>query len=313
MPITRKKACRQCRQAKARCSLALPRCSRCGEQNLRCEYHKGLSAHVQLRTSSSSANTPAPTVSNCGYLSSAQHSMQTPGPCRSGWGPDLSAHTGSDLLLQFDPGLLLPPSSDMLGDLTGRVQPGTVHPPGEGLLGTPQSSGENDNSGLTPWPPRRNVTTQSILTTRILLGQLALYPKMLIEGKTLPPFIHGQCSLSDSLADSCSQDDNHQCLPETLAICASLVRMFFHRTPGNRAFVWEAIYREHARLRRQIKDQHVEASLGTAQAVCIYLLLQALDREIIAQNDIESVARDLANLASRFYNHEDYAVEQRGL
>ncbi|KAI8721568.1 hypothetical protein NCS52_00298600 [Fusarium sp. LHS14.1] len=182
----------------------------------------------------------------------------------------------------------------MLGDLVGHVQPSTVHPPGEGLLGTPQSSGENDNSALTSWPPRRNVTTQSILTTSILLGQLAVYPRMLIEGKTLPPFIHSQCSLSDSLADACSQAENHQCLPETLAICASLVRMFFHRTPGSSAFVWEAIYREHARLRRQINDQQAEASLETAQAICIYVLLQALDRETIAQNDIESMIRDLA-------------------
>ncbi|KKP01522.1 hypothetical protein THAR02_06382 [Trichoderma harzianum] len=38
MPISRKKTCVQCRKAKARCSLTLPRCTRCIDKSLACDY-----------------------------------------------------------------------------------------------------------------------------------------------------------------------------------------------------------------------------------------------------------------------------------
>lgn len=38
MPIARKKSCAQCRQAKARCNLGRPICSRCTERALQCNY-----------------------------------------------------------------------------------------------------------------------------------------------------------------------------------------------------------------------------------------------------------------------------------
>lgn len=38
MPISRKKTCVQCRKAKARCSMTLPRCTRCLNKGLSCEY-----------------------------------------------------------------------------------------------------------------------------------------------------------------------------------------------------------------------------------------------------------------------------------
>lgn len=38
MPISRKKTCIQCRKAKTRCSLTLPRCTRCIDRGLSCEY-----------------------------------------------------------------------------------------------------------------------------------------------------------------------------------------------------------------------------------------------------------------------------------
>lgn len=38
MPISRKKTCVQCRKAKARCSMTLPRCTRCIDKGLSCEY-----------------------------------------------------------------------------------------------------------------------------------------------------------------------------------------------------------------------------------------------------------------------------------
>ncbi|TFB01577.1 hypothetical protein CCMA1212_006392 [Trichoderma ghanense] len=38
MPLSRKKSCVQCRRAKTRCTLTLPRCSRCTSKSLPCEY-----------------------------------------------------------------------------------------------------------------------------------------------------------------------------------------------------------------------------------------------------------------------------------
>ncbi|KAL5085238.1 hypothetical protein Trisim1_010801 [Trichoderma cf. simile WF8] len=55
MPISRKKTCVQCRKAKARCSLTLPRCTRCIDKSLACDYAR-MAPYSGLPPTSSAAN-----------------------------------------------------------------------------------------------------------------------------------------------------------------------------------------------------------------------------------------------------------------
>lgn len=87
----------------------------------------------------------------------------------------------------------------------------------------------------------------------ILLGQVTSYPKMLIEGDALPPFIHAPCRIEDGMALECGERGSHQCLPRELAICAGLVDMYYSRTKANADFVWTSIYQERARLQQEVR------------------------------------------------------------
>jgi hypothetical protein len=98
---------------------------------------------------------------------------------------------------------------------------------------------------------RRHVFRTCTMSS-ILLGQVTSYPKMMIEGDQLPPFIHAPCRIDNELASECGERGSHQCLPRELAICASLVKMFYERTKANADFVWTSIYEERARLQREV-------------------------------------------------------------
>ncbi|KAK1240229.1 hypothetical protein MKX08_007671 [Trichoderma sp. CBMAI-0020] len=108
------------------------------------------------------------------------------------------------------------------------------------------------------------------MLTNIILGQITGYPKMLVLGDRLPPFIHAPCYTDERLAPDCGEMGKHQCLPKSLAICASLVDMFYSRTDANADFVWQTIYSEGKRLQEE--------------AVIIYILLQAQDSETAERN-----------------------------
>lgn len=104
--------------------------------------------------------------------------------------------------------------------------------------------------------PRLKKTVATCFSAKVLLGQLFSYPKMMATGTKLPPFIFPPCAL-DGLgpsADCHAIDGRHQCLPEALAICSSLVHSFETRTPGNASFVWKNIYTEVMRLNQEVSS-----------------------------------------------------------
>ncbi|KAK1540624.1 hypothetical protein CPAR01_06613 [Colletotrichum paranaense] len=90
-----------------------------------------------------------------------------------------------------------------------------------------------------PLVPRITKTVATCFTARVLLGQILSYPRMMIKGGRMPPFIFTPCAIdgSESIAGCCGKE-LHQCLPEPLAICCNLVQSFYQRTPGSAAFVW---------------------------------------------------------------------------
>ncbi|KAL6819528.1 P-loop containing nucleoside triphosphate hydrolase protein [Trichoderma sp. SZMC 28015] len=122
------------------------------------------------------------------------------------------------------------------------------------------------------------------MLTNMVLGQITGYPKMLVLGDRLPPFIHAPCYMDERLAPECGEMGKHQCLPKRLAICASLVDMFYSRTDANADFVWQTISSEGQRLHEEYKSLDSYGQLAALQAVIIYILLQAQDPETAERN-----------------------------
>ncbi|KAI0869237.1 hypothetical protein GGS24DRAFT_512362 [Hypoxylon argillaceum] len=149
---------------------------------------------------------------------------------------------------------------------------------------------------------RRGATTEQSLITIILVGQVNNYPRMLMRGSRLPPFIYPQCVLNNTLSHQCTAlNGTHQCLPEPLANCAALVQMFYNRNPSNSQLVWKTIYDEQKRLEEQSHAYDVPLLLAAIQAMAIYILIQAQDAETIAKNDVTSLAVTLSDMATRLH------------
>lgn len=100
--------------------------------------------------------------------------------------------------------------------------------------------------------PRLSKTAEAFFTAKVLLSQIIAWQQMLLSGKHLPPFIHPPCATELSLYDCPPEATTHQCLPETLAICVSLLQMFYTKTPGSCAFVWEQIYGHQKSLHKEV-------------------------------------------------------------
>lgn len=88
--------------------------------------------------------------------------------------------------------------------------------------------------------------------TSIVLGQIASYPHMMIDGDQLPPFIMPACHIDEELAYDCAESGKHRCLSRPLAVCSSLVQMYTERTTANASFSWGLIYAEVKRLRQEV-------------------------------------------------------------
>ncbi|CAJ2514136.1 Uu.00g022550.m01.CDS01 [Anthostomella pinea] len=382
MPISRKKACHQCRAAKARCSLDAI-CLRCLERGIECNY---AGAATRVSPYSRPAGDPSQRV---GRTASAVISEVLP----SVYGPELdvdflgtptepqhvsvAAHAPS---LDTDMGAEV--TAFRLSDLTNESTPdksdaqwvnsnGWFQPPATELsiqrrnsLQVEQSPARPENSprmdynwtswisafvddarenhmtlqrpdvesrgglaspnGGAPYTFRKRTTvvygrpyesllsqrkpesTETFLTTRILLGQFASYPKMLIQGTKLPPFIYPRCVLDDRLPHACVAGGTHQCLPEPLANCASLVHLFHGRQQGNRQFVWNAIYAEIRRLNGEFQSYDQETVMASIQAMVIYMLLQSQDAESMENNDIASLIESVSEFSMKLHFATNY-------
>ncbi|KAI1171399.1 hypothetical protein F4777DRAFT_55927 [Nemania sp. FL0916] len=157
--------------------------------------------------------------------------------------------------------------------------------------------------------PRRQTTLERALMVKILMGQVVNFPRRLIEGRRLPPFIHPQCVLEDRLPRECTAKNGaHCCLPEPLAICASLTQLFFNRSGGSSEYVWKLIYTELKRLHTERAEYDGRTLLASVQAMSIYMLLQAGDSESIAKNDIGLMTVLLAEVSKMLHNHPEMKV-----
>ncbi|KAI8945415.1 hypothetical protein F4801DRAFT_127059 [Xylaria longipes] len=385
MPISRKKACEQCRVAKARCSLESV-CSRCLNRGLTCEYNGGPSRlgpynrpHLLEPEQRLSLGSPAvaseplsslfrPPHLGFPYLESENFLREDPALDNiqlAGWGPyqinepqgiSLDRATWNrreaavpptlavDSLLQEprgSPTVNGPPASVLPWDFIGTSQLAGSQPIGHSAA-IPENSAESvataksltqpdcpsspvDESGTSSnmgddmiivikerrcelsETQRQAVTTERRLMARILSSQVENYPRMLIQGSRLPPFIYPQCVLNNRLCHQCiAVTGTHQCLPEPLANCAALVRMFYSRSSKNAHFVWKTIYDEQKRLYEQSHNFDVPTLLAAVQAVVIYVLMQAQDTESMAKNEVASLAATLSEMATSLHFQTKY-------
>lgn len=243
MPVRRAKACANCRRAKSGCSLSNP-CSRCAKRHLECLYtstlprseHRWTGFRPIRPASASSVNgippsslestlsTPAMTEAAFASFNvlPGEIDMTAAGP--STQTPDLSNY--SEFMQFFN----LPDAFDM--PLANNNAAELTMP--ESLNFTPSTK------VLCPQLSQRaRSIQQGSLTGKMLLGRLTDYTRMMADSKTLPPFIHPPCSLDSN--DECPPDSPHQCLPEALAICANLTKMFYSHMHASRNFVWKQI------------------------------------------------------------------------
>ena len=93
---------------------------------------------------------------------------------------------------------------------------------------------------------------ENMALAHIVVGKLKHYPRMLVTGQVLPPFISPACHSNPNKGVECERRWRHSCHGKELAICVSLVELFYSRTSVNAAFVWDTIYREVERLLQDV-------------------------------------------------------------
>ncbi|KAI0451562.1 hypothetical protein F5B21DRAFT_516601 [Xylaria acuta] len=389
MPISRKKACEQCRLAKARCSLESV-CSRCLNRGSTCEYNRG-SSRVGPYTRPLLLESECPlSLASPAVTAEPLSSLFSP----SDLGLPYSDFGGGELLREgtaldniqlanwdsyqineprgisldraalhsseaearpaptvdsplhearSSPTLNGLPISMLPWDFTGTSQfPDTQHnghsasrteksaefvastegPTKPNYLSSPVGESEvtADMGGGTvivikgkPYERfqalRRGASTQQSLMAKMLIGQVENYPRMLIQGSRLPPFIFPQCVLNNRLCHQCiSENGSHQCLPEPLANCAALARMYYGHGANNPQFVWKTIYNEQKRLYEQFRTFDVPTLLAAVQAVIMYILAQAQDTESMAQGDAASMAVTLSEMTKTLHFRSKYQI-----
>lgn len=77
---------------------------------------------------------------------------------------------------------------------------------------------------------------QGALTAKIVFSKLGEYPRMLADGRHLPPFIFPPCWLHKDRR--CTPHTPHVCLPGILNTCSHLVRAFYAQPLQGREGVW---------------------------------------------------------------------------
>ncbi|KAK1507833.1 uncharacterized protein CCOS01_16139 [Colletotrichum costaricense] len=148
--------------------------------------------------------------------------------------------------------------------------------------------------------PRKHKTAEALLTSKMMLGSMRKYPAMLISDLNLPPFISSPCFGDEIL---CRQSGIHQCLPQPLAVCASIVRMFPSDSLRDRSFAWKTIYMEQQRLfhetliKMKLKHESYdrETLIAAVQAVTLYTILHVEDVASVPEHYLRSITITLGS------------------
>lgn len=283
----RSKSCLNCRIARAKCSLSDP-CFRCTKRNLECQYPSLLSngggirrpriikpalnsrtgngqarsagfeaSHLEAHSSMlvMASNTPAPD-----WLDAADASAsQLFGP----WQTDQTSSSASLSHCSAGTGLMEPSMEGPLSplwfeglDLTAASRISEeISLEAFTQLAMPHQSSSSEIEALElQLSQRTRSIQQGSLTAKMVFSRLSDYTRMLADGKELPPFIYPPCYASQS--NQCLPGLPHQCLPETLAVCTNLTRIFHNCKPESRGYAWHQVRLHIQHLYAYVSRQH---------------------------------------------------------
>ncbi|KAJ5773679.1 hypothetical protein N7457_008575 [Penicillium paradoxum] len=221
---TRKKSCRKCVQAKARCDLGNPKCKRCTVRSIICEYPSRIESNNGLsrENEQSYANfMPANSIYDAGSLDST-------------WPPELAAGIGNPSRHQAHSAIpnservYLDPSLDLdfqHNDLVAMTDAEEIR---DRWL-RPYIS---DSTGQEP--KQLNAHTIQYLTC-----VLKSYVRNLLDS-IAPPFLHPLQLAAIH--------------PPVLACCFTLVRMWLTRIPGSEPLILGTIHGEMKKITDQVED-----------------------------------------------------------
>ncbi|EPQ58763.1 hypothetical protein GLOTRDRAFT_36217, partial [Gloeophyllum trabeum ATCC 11539] len=273
----RKKACQQCTNAKTRCDLQRPTCSRCQLRGLDCRYAAQPELYGEGSAPSSRVNysisaerssivVQSAASSSTSHISNSNSTQGQPGPIFPPISFDLD-----EGLIQGNMSAMSPaydpfrPSSPVA---SGSYSTPTVTPPS--TLDTDLVSSVDPSRIRSRWldqilaSPDQRPKHLSELAVSYMSQVLKTYPKMMLRQGGLPPLIHH------------SQAEGER-IPVPLANCLSLVRMWENRAPGSEMIAIQTIKWEMERLFREVSSfygtyEQMEL-LAAFQAYLIYSIM----------------------------------------
>jgi hypothetical protein len=259
MPVSRKRSCVECRSARTRCSLEVPKCSRCKSRNYRCSYRTEPTVPEASSITSSLMDT---TASNPGLSDSTHLPVQTE-PSSEANTPQRMSTSFTDMvtqrMIENNDSLFASESSTLEhldwnnGQRSSKLIRGHDENIGastiEAINETPFAVDESENlfawlqqsteapviplirqgdiwCGTTPklnpklLRPKVGFNMGSSLVSNYLIHKITSWPDLLLEENSLPQFIHWHCSSADT--QSYLPGVTAFQLPEPLAICSSM-------------------------------------------------------------------------------------------
>ncbi|PYI27965.1 hypothetical protein BP00DRAFT_352283, partial [Aspergillus indologenus CBS 114.80] len=242
----RRKACSQCVVDKTRCNLKRPSCSRCSMRQISCQYSTPFL---------DSSGSPSPEREQTTLAS--QVNISTP--------PEPQSADSSNLFeaLLADPApwdLSFP--LDVNSSLSPRRDLAALVRNDNAQLYPTSLIGENPGSLLSPDPT--SVSPAAALANHsmeFIFRVLRSWPRMLAGDFQTPPFLH-----HSYIADGMT-------LPQSLANCFTLVKMWHGKCHGAEELVHRLILNEVNGLLNKLDDLDEAALLAILQAVVIYLII----------------------------------------
>jgi hypothetical protein len=228
-PKPRVKSCTHCRLAKARCTQETP-CSRCSQRHLDCFYiqhHRAETARpVSLRAIRSAAARPR-----------AAPQPSEPTPEKANELDSLHRQAVDEFLDGTSPGGLpnRTPDEDDLNHGFFVLESEAAQ----------QEFGIGQSNQSQSLMPRVRMAAEDSFTARMLIRKIAEYPRMMAAGQDLPPIIHPPCARQSK---PCSAAQQHTCLPDILAVCASNLAACYSPAHEGDQSAWPHIYGHVSRL-----------------------------------------------------------------
>lgn len=242
----RKKACGSCTVAKARCDLIRPKCSRCLDREMYCEYSVPAPPGPRA-TRQASVIGPGATA-----LSYVLVSASTGGPSTGG-----TASAASLIGESFRP--------------SDTENTSAIFNKANATLLTPLDVSRIRDRWLDYYftPTQKQIKPYTARTMKLISRTLSSYPTMWLRNQShTPPFIHA------------AQWPRQSGGPESLANCLSLLRLCDTAAPGSEQLVRDSVQGELSRLAGVIEDSTARSRglllddhLAALSALQAYLLL----------------------------------------